>query len=336
VSVRTGKPLNVLALKGTSLQETRAYADFLSTKAAALMRPELPRRVVTSCPCCRADSRDAEPVARVFGMDYARCPGCGHAFVRVQPVPEALTEVFAESEEHSAAYIDRRSLEVRLEQVVRPKLDWVRDTYRRCRGAEVGSVDDVGAGGGHFVAACRRAGLRADGYELSRASRRFAREAFDLDLLDRDFLADADATADVFTFWGLLEYTPEPRAFLDAARARLDGRRGMLVVEVPRFDCLGSAVQAACPDTVARHLDPTSHVNCFSDESLATALLESGFRPVAAWYFGMDAYEVLVQLSLKGDPELFRRAADLIPPLQATLDAGLLCDDLVVAAVPLD
>lgn len=335
VAVRTGKPLDVLALKGASLQETRDYASFLSAKAAELAQPHLPRREVACCPCCGADTEGAETAADVFGMRYARCPGCGHAFVRSQPAPEVLAGVFAESEGHSAVYIDRKSLEVRLEQVVRPKLDWVLDTYRRCRSDEPRSVVDVGAGGGHFVAVCRGAGLNATGYEISRASRRFAREAFDIDLLDRDFLADNDDVTDVVTFWGLLEYTPEPRRFLETARRRLDPRRGMLVVEVPRFDCLGSAVQAACPDTVARHLDPTSHVNCFSDESLTTALFETGFQPVAAWYFGMDAYEVLVQLSLKrDDPELLRRAADLIPPLQATLDAGLLCDDLIVAAVP--
>jgi hypothetical protein len=338
VAVRTGKPLDVLALKGTSLQETRAYAHFLSHKAAELSQPHLARREVTLCPCCGTDAGGAEPAADVFGMCYARCPQCGHAFVRTQPSVEVLEEVFAESEEHSAVYVDRASLEVRLEQVVKPKLDWVLDAYRRCRGGEPGRMVDVGAGGGHFVAVCRRAGLVADGYEISKASRQFAHEAFAIELFDRDFLEDAATVpADVFTFWGLLEYTPEPRRFLEAARRRLDAGRGMLVVEVPRFDCLGSAVQTACPETVARHLDPTSHVNCFSDESLATVLFETGFRPVSAWYFGMDAYEVLVQLSLKrNDPELLDRAADLIPPLQATLDAGLLCDDLVVAAVPID
>jgi len=78
-------------------------------------------------------------------------------------------------------------------------------------------------------------------------------------------------------------------------------------------------------------------MNCFSDASLATALLTTGFKPVAAWYFGMDAYELLIQLGLKvKDPKFVDRVAHLIPPLQASFDSGRLCDDIVIAAVPID
>jgi hypothetical protein len=84
---------------------------------------------------------------------------------------------------------------------------------------------------------------------------------------------------------------------------------------------------------VARHLDPTSHVNCFSDASIATALYESGFKPIAAWYFGMDIYETLIQLSIHSHPDLIEGFAHLIPFLQAGLDQVQFCDDLVIAAV---
>ena len=110
----------------------------------------------------------------------------------------------------------------------------------------------------------------------------------------------------------------------------------MIVVEVPRFDCVGTSIQRQYPDTVARHLDPTSHVNCFTDASLMTALLACGYKPVAAWYFGMDAYEFLVQLALHADAcPVMEQFSSLIAPLQNCLDAGLLCDDIIVAAVPL-
>ena len=137
------------------------------------------------------------------------------------------------------------------------------------------------------------------------------------------------------TFWGLLEYVPEPRCFLDRARCCLTPENGLLIVEIPRLDCFGTAVQRERPDTVARHMDPTSHMNAFTDASLATVLVETGFRPVAAWYFGMDLYEFLVQAALRLDePRVFAELADLIAPLQASLDHGRQCDDLVIAARP--
>lgn len=339
VAVTVGKPLDILGLKGTSLNEIREYAGFLSRTARDIYASNRSKREIAACPCCGADTAQAFEALSVFGIPYLRCWQCGHGFVRTQPAQEVLAEVFADSEEHSATYTDRASLEIRLAQVIQPKLDWMQQVYRLHRRQEMMSVLDVGAGGGHFVEACRQAGLKAEGYELSKASRRFAREVFNLELCDADFLTHGDTLGkfDIITLWGLLEYTPEPRRFLQTARQQLDPRLGMLVVEVPRFDCVGTAIQQECPDTVARHLDPTSHVNCFSDASLATALFTSGFKPVAAWYFGMDAYELLVQLALRLDAhDALERWVHLIPGLQASLDSAQLCDDIIVAALPLE
>lgn len=338
VDVTIGKPLDVLALKGASLDEIREYAGFLRATAKKLYAGQGNTRDVSECPCCGARTASAVEAATIFGVSYKRCSGCGHAFVGAQPTPEVLRGVFAESEEHSAIYTDKARLDFRLAQIIRPKLDWVMRTYRRRHGRDPRTLLDVGAGGGHFLQVCRQVGLEADGYELSKASRRFAKEMFDIDLRSGDFLSAGEGLGrfDVVTFWGLLEYTPEPRRYLEAARSRLETIGAMLVVEVPRFDCLGTAIQKECPETVARHLDPTSHVNCFSDASLATALFTTGFRPVAAWYFGMDAYELLVQLALRlENPGAIEGLGDLIPGLQACLDAARLCDDVVVAAVPL-
>jgi 2-polyprenyl-3-methyl-5-hydroxy-6-metoxy-1,4-benzoquinol methylase len=338
IDVTVGKALDVLALKGSSTAETRKYAAFLQKTAAALYADGRPRRVLAACPCCGTDAGRATEAFAIFGIPYHRCSTCGHTFIRSQPSVEALTELFSESEQHSTTYTDRASLEPRLQQVMRPKLDWARRAYSRHRTRDPRSVLDVGAAGGHFVEVARRAGLEAEGFEISRASRNFAKTVFDIDLSDTDFLqGHARAGAfDLVTFWGLLEYAPEPRRFLERARQWLDSTTGMLIVEVPRIDCLGTAVQMTSGDTVARHLDPTSHVNLFTDASLASALVSTGFRPVAAWYFGMDAYEVLMQIALRlDDAPVLDRAAHLIPALQASMDAGRVCDDLVIAAVPL-
>jgi hypothetical protein len=67
-----------------------------------------------------------------------------------------------------------------------------------------------------------------------------------------------------------------------------------------------------------------------------TALARNGFRPVAAWYFGMDAYELLVQIALRSPngAEVLERSAALIPYVQSCLDAARACDDIVLACVP--
>lgn len=337
IDVTIGKALDVVALKRTDLAEIRKYAAFLAATAQQLFHAGRKLNRVTTCPCCGVATDNAEDAARIFGVAYARCGRCGHAFVREQPTPEALQAVFKESEGHSATYIDHASIEVRRAQVIRPKIAWLLDIFHRLHGRNPTFALDVGAGGGHFVAGLRDAGIAAEGIEISAASRRFASDAFGITLSGRDFLADAEAEppCELVTFWGLLEYAPQPRALLGKARRRICPDNGLLVVEVPRLNSLGTAVQAQTPDTVARHLDPTTHVNTFTDSSLATALVETGFRPIAAWYFGMDIYELFVQMALRlGDPAVVDRCADLIPALQVSLDQGRQCDDIIVAAVP--
>jgi hypothetical protein len=65
--------------------------------------------------------------------------------------------------------------------------------------------------------------------------------------------------------------------------------------------------------------------------------VETGFAPCAAWYFGMDAYELLAQVALRLDDEsVLDRTEDLVPVLQGGLDRGRQCDDLVLAAEPVE
>lgn len=335
VTVDIGKRFDVLGLKGFDLDEIRAYARALAESAKRLYGHKAGIRRIDNCPACDAGTSQAGEALRVFDVSYRRCGECGHVFVGEQPSPETLAEVFAGSDEHSAVYIDPKTAERRIAEIVTPKIDWLCEVFQRRYRTQPRHCVDVGAGGGHFVAAMRRRGVRAEGYELSAASRRFAESAFGIALHERDFLADRPAPVDLVTFWGVLEYTPEPRRFLEAARRRLRPEGGMLVVEVPRFNALGTVAQAVDSAVVARHMDPTSHVNCFSDSSLATALVETGFAPVAAWYFGMDAYEFFVQAALRlSDSRMIDRAADMLNGLQQSCDFGRQCDDIILTAVP--
>lgn len=338
VSVRMGKPVDILSLKGLGLDEIRSYAAFLTDTASRLYGGGASRHHLARCVCCHTllSGKDKE-VLKVFSVPYLRCGTCGHVLVLEQPTPEALRAVFSDSEKHSLAYVDHSALETRLSQIVDPKVQWCLEQFSTTRsGKRPRSVIDVGAGGGHFLAGAARAGLRVDGFELSKASRKFADEVFDIQLRNEDFLsADCDRS-DLVTFWGLLEYVPAPALFIAAARRALTAD-GLLIVEVPRVDSLSTAAQSIPDAVVARHMDPTSHINAFSDESLMNLLVRGGFKPVATWYFGMDIYEALVQIALRlDDPNILESAADLIPRLQQSVDLGRQCDDMIVAAVPMD
>lgn len=330
VEVTVGKHLDVLGLRPIDPDEARAYvADLERTAAVQRSGPTVTR---DACPCCSGPVRDRDRPVTILGMTYVRCPACGHAFVRTAPAPDALAAHFADDEGLAGVYTDPAALEIRMAQIVRPKLEWVRSAAARFgRGSR--SVVDVGAGAGHFVAAAAAAGLDATGYEISRASCRFAREALGVDLVNGDVTTaePPGAPADVVTMWGVLEYVPDPRAFT-AHAARFLADDGLLVVEVPRADALSAAVQAALPEMVWRHMEPTSHLNVFSDASLATLLWDAGFAPVAAWYFGMDVYELLCQLAVRLPAGALDGVAPALLAMQPAFDEARMCDDVIVAA----
>ncbi len=330
VEVTCGKHLDVLGLRPIDADEAREYVAELAVAAAALR--DGPTVTRETCPCCDAPVAADDAPVTILGITYVRCPGCGHAFVRTAPAPASLAGRFAEDDALAGVYTDLRALEIRMSQIVRPKLEWVRSAAARF-GRGTGSLVDVGAGAGHFVAAARAAGIEATGYEISRASCGFAREVMGVELVHGDVTAmePPAVPADVVTLWGVLEYVADPRRFVDHA-ARFLADDGLLVVEVPRADALSSAVQRALPEVVWRHMEPTSHLNVFSDASLATLLWDAGFEPVAAWYFGMDVYELLCQLAVRLPGGALDAVAPALLAMQPALDEARICDDVIVAA----
>jgi 2-polyprenyl-3-methyl-5-hydroxy-6-metoxy-1,4-benzoquinol methylase len=338
VELHLGKELDVLKLRSETTDELLDYAEKFSAIIRSLYGDEEKLHRLDACPCCRAAESRLRPAIEVYDVPYVRCIDCGHVFIAAQPKPDALFNSFEEEEDLSVFYVDPDTLEMRLRDIVQPKLDWVLDIYQRQVGRKPATILDVGAGGGHFVAGCQRAGLKAEGLELSRSSVRFASEALGVELRQGNYLEQEIEAGhfDLLTFWGVLEYAPDPAAFFRTARRQLLPEDGMLIIEVPRSDSLCLAVQEQFTETVWRHAMPDTHMNLYSDASLATLLHDNGFKPIAAWYFGMDIYELLMQmgLSLKSD-DILGRLGHLIMPLQNFVDRARLTDDIVVAAVPI-
>jgi 2-polyprenyl-3-methyl-5-hydroxy-6-metoxy-1,4-benzoquinol methylase len=336
IDVSLGKPFDVTRLKGETSDTLRKWGEEYGAMARAAYGAPASLVRIADCPCCEASTEQAAPFASIYGAEYRRCLHCGHVFLLRQRSNDALNKSFEQTDDYAREYIDSAQIELRIQQIMAPKLKWVVEQYAKRYGRAPQSLLDVGAAGGHFVKVARNGDIRADGVELNTAAVAFAKRAFDLDLIRADFFtAVLPQQYDIVTFWGLLEYTPQPRTFVRRARDLLTPQAGMLIIEVPRADCVGSAVQQEFSETVWRHLEPCTHMNVYSDAGLATVLHDQGFDPVAAWYFGMDVFELLTQLSIAlDDSAVIGKLKAVIAPLQKCLDMAELGDDLVLAAVP--
>jgi 2-polyprenyl-3-methyl-5-hydroxy-6-metoxy-1,4-benzoquinol methylase len=333
VRITHGKPMDIRRLKARVLADPNRVVS----EIAASRRTQYAVSLVAleSCPACGEALVEVEPYVEIYGASYERCLRCQHVFVRSQPSSEAVSTFYADDIAYAATYTDRASARHRLEEVALPKARWALDVYLSVHERVPNRILDVGAGGGHFVRACRDLGHVADGIELSASSRRFAADAFDVELADADITTSMQlGDAELVTMWGVIEHVPQPVELLRAAR-RAIGPKGMVVVAVPRWTSLSSAVQSAFPESVVRHMDPGGHLHLFSDNSLLVMASRVGLRPRHAWYYGMDAYELVMQAALRSrDGDASDGFAGCIEPVQAQIDVAHLSDEIAVALVP--
>jgi len=335
VEVTHGKEIDILSLKINLIENFAKKVSSTKNSRISAYQSKDNLELVCLCPVCGYPSDSAKEILNIYGAIYYQCRKCFHYYLLYRPTEQYLNEFYKNNIEYQSTYADKRTLKTRVEQVVIPKVKYVIQQYERIYGKPPRSIIDVGAGSGHFVYACQKLGIPCEGIEVSESGRAFCKENFDIELFDGDFLKEAQRfNCDVVTFWGLIEHVSSPIEMLKSSILALN-KEGMVIADVPRWDSFSTAVHCAFPDSVIRHLDPMDHIQCFSDSSLATAFSLSGYDIVAAWYFGMDAYELATQLSyILGENRILDVMREKIPIFQKRLDLAKLSDFMVFVGIP--
>ena len=338
VDLYLGKKTDLISLKKnivSSIEKNVKYYKETRTKLFEGKDMEL----VTECPVCGKDSKDVELKSVIFGAKYSQCSKCSHVYLSERPNKKSISNFYLNDVTYAATYTDKSAAESRLNAIAVPWLKWTIEVYEKQYGKKPGKILDIGSGAGHFVEACRREGIEANGIELSESSREFAKNVWGIELDGRDFFEVAKEYEgyDIITFWGLLEHTPNPGALVEAAHSVVSKSKngGMVISKLPRWNSLSSAVQRLSTDSVIRHLDPMGHIMAFTDSSAAEVYYRNGFKPVAAWYYGMDIYETLMQIGNQiGSYNHLTKTGPLQMELQQFLDEVRFSDGLTIVGIP--
>lgn len=337
VEVTLGKPIDILSLKLNMIENFSAKVTQIRDSRISLFKKKDNLERVNLCPICKTQMRDNRPILNVYGARYHQCKNCSHYFVIERPTRKALEDFYSKDSHYQSTYADKRTTKTRVQQVAIPKAKWIIKQFERIYGRKPKSILDVGGGSGHFVYACRNLGIMADGIEISENGRRFCKKNFGFELINKDFREEwkAFTNYEVITFLGVIEHVPYPLEMLKAASMTLVGKEGLIAVEVPRWNCFSTAIQTEFFHSIVRHLDPLGHINSFTDSSLATAFEICKFEIVAAWYFGMDTYELVTQLSyLLNNNKVIRDIGKCIPAFQNAIDLAKLSDEMVFVGKP--
>lgn len=335
IQLTKGKYLDFAKLKSFDKNEfKKKIKKFREIRNDCFKNPENLEHVKRCYFCQMLVNKEKFPVmAKIYGAKYIQCPKCGHIFLSKRPSEKFLKKFYAKNKNYALTYINKKSLKTRISQVVEPKIEWLEEVYKNIYKRKPRLILDVGAGGGHFVFACQKKGYEAEGIEISESCLKFAKENFGIELKKEDFLKySSKKKYDVITFWGVLEHLTNPREFIKKTASLLNPGQGMVIIQGPNFYSLSTAIQKNFADNVIRHLDPLSHIQIFTENSLVWLLLNFGFTPKAVWYFGMDIYELFTQLS-NLNYDVIPKLNSAITNLQKMIDIGKISDSIIIAAI---
>ncbi len=339
VDINIGKKTNLQKFKKNIIESIKKNLKEYKKSRTQLYKGELEK--VETCPVCGNSSTNSTFIVDIYGAQYVECNECTHLYVKNRPTQKTIHDFYLNNVNYASTYTDKKSAEFRLKSIAVPWLKWTINVYKKKYGYAPKKILDVGSGAGHFVEAARRAGIQATGIELSQSSREFAKNVWGIELCGGNFLDKETYNKfigyDIVTFWGLLEHTPNPGALLDVAYKIVSQspHGGMVISKLPRWLSLSSAIQRLSTDTIIRHMDPMGHIMLFSDSSAAELYYLHNFKPVAAWYYGMDIYETLMQIGNKIDSyDHFVKTGELQMELQQFIDEMRFSDGLTLVGVP--
>lgn len=340
MDIYLGKKTDIIGLKKEIVDSIKKQLSFYSKTRKKLYEQDKSKmEYVSKCPITGIKTEKAKQILNIYGANYVQTPDTGHVYLKYIPKRKAINDFYLSNVNYASTYTNKKNAEIRLNSIAVPWAKWAIEIYKNKYKKMPKKILDVGSGAGHFVEACRRMNLDANGIELSESSRKFAKNAWGFDLDGRNFEnAFKDYIGyDIITFWGLLEHTPNPKKILKIAHKIVSKSKngGMVIAKLPRWLSLSSAVQRLNPDTVIRHIDPMGHLMLFTDASAAELFYGCDFEPISAWYYGMDIYETLMQIGNRTKnyfPLLSTK--DFQIELQQFIDENRFSDGLTLVGVP--
>lgn len=208
----------------------------------------------TTCPVCRSQVEDTLPDYPA----YLYCRHCQTAWLKVFPQAGYRGEYYKGKSNTAAKFFTplTRLFYTLRRGYIRKKPDlWI----------------DVGAGDGGFLAAVEA--KHRIGVEISQTGREMIKSRGLEVMTDKQFLNAKSKSAEVISFWHVLEHTKNPREFLVSAKNNLK-KEGKIIVGVPNLN----SWEFRTFKTSWFHFAPQYHYLHFSSGSIVRLLKECGFK----------------------------------------------------------
>ena len=242
---------------------------------------------ITACSLCGSDHDAVEEMGIFHDITFGipgefplvRCLNCGLIYYRERPTNEEICLYYPDG------YTPYRS-PIQDERFFLMKWARWRNIGKRCQIVKQysprspGKILDVGCSTGIFLNAMQIEGWETQGIEINSNAALFARQRFDLDIFQGQLLDTelSPKSADVITFWDVIEHTFDPLATLKKAHLLLRDR-GIVVMTLPHWESLDRRLFGL--QWIG--YDAPRHLHIFPREVLGKLLEKAGFDILRMW-----------------------------------------------------
>jgi 2-polyprenyl-3-methyl-5-hydroxy-6-metoxy-1,4-benzoquinol methylase len=224
-----------------------------------------------------------------------KCANCGLGVLDPRPGKDELDKLYSrdyfQSHYNSPLALSSAQMKKRLRQEDH-RLRFIR------KFKTAGKILDIGCGRGYFLLACRQAGYKVEGIDISDAAADYvmAELKIRVNIGQIDQITFPAGSFDIVTMWHSLEHAADPDLHLQSAEKWLK-KNGLLVVDVPNYE--GHDARKAWSDWP--HWDLPYHFYHFTKSSLLALLEKNGFVSVGQKdYLSEYVKEKLMNKALPG------------------------------------
>lgn len=325
------KPIDPKITKGNHTANLSEVAAEFRANSEYLL--SLDQIAVPACIICGAADQSQSYNCR--GFKWVKCKDCGHLYKAHMPSYEAVLDHMHQNT--IEVYLHEKSLDYRLENITRPKYDFMR---RYVKGAP-GKWLDLASGLGDMPHLLKQDGWSVDSTEIHKPFIDFAKNRLNIDhqnlpidQLHNRHKANDQTPYDVVGAFGYFDMLPDPTEHARIIN-RLLKMGGHIGVNIPIGESLTGDLGLLWPDNALRCLLPTDY-SYFSKNSVLLMLKKAGFEIDGIWWHGLDIHELITRL-VEARPEFLGSAPlellyALSNKLQKVIDEERKSDLLMICA----
>ncbi len=169
-------------------------------------------------------------------FDICKCADCGFAFTQDFPAESEIGKYYESNDYVSHSDTHEGLINKLYHQVRKIALRGKAKTVERYSSAEASTLLDVGSATGYFLNEMCRCKWVVTGVEVSDGARAFAKQKFDLDTQDAEYLYKIkEGNKDVITMWHVLEHMEDLNKVM-ARLHRILKDDGIAVIALPNKD----------------------------------------------------------------------------------------------------